>query len=107
MNKDLELLRLRRKYEIKDDDAVANINVEDALNGAIADVLGYCNRDEIIEALIPAIRDLTTIRFNQIGVEGEQARSEGGVSQEFEEGIPKRIRSQLNRHRIARARSLK
>lgn len=106
LNKELELLRLRRKYGVKAEDEMANINLEDALDGAIDDVLGYCNRDGLIDPLLTSVRDLVTIRMNKVGVEGELARSEGGVEQEFEEGIPKNIRSKLNRYRIAKVSSL-
>lgn len=73
---------------------------------AKSEVLGYCQRDDVIGDMPTAIRQLAKVRYNQEGNEGEASRSEGGISQSFEEGIPKNIRTQLSRYRIARARKL-
>ncbi len=80
--------------------------LEDDLADALTDVLDYTNRDVLIGNMSTSVKDLYIIRSNQEGNEGETARSEGGVSQSFEEGIPKRIRSKLNRYRLARMRSM-
>lgn len=76
------------------------------LNDATADALDYCNRDDLVGNIPSAVKDLYIFRKNIEGVEGETSRSEGGVSQSFEEGIPRRIRSKLNRYRVANVRSL-
>lgn len=71
---------------------------------AIEEALNYCNRDEVHVGMSTSIRDLARIRYNQEGAEGESSRSEGGVSQSYEEGIPRRVRSVLNRYRLAKVR---
>lgn len=74
----------------------------DIYEDALSESLGYCNRDEAVEGMATSIRDLAKIRYNQEGAEGETSRSEGGVSRSFEEGIPRKIRSALNRYRLAK-----
>ena len=76
--------------------------LEDIYDDAVMEALGYCNRDDIHFGMTTCIRDLAKIRYNQQGSEGELSRSEGGVSQTFEDGIPRKIRSQLNKYRVAR-----
>lgn len=75
------------------------LRLEDIYDDAVLEALNYCNVDAVDVGMSASIRDLAKIRYNQEGIEGELARSEGGVSQSFEEGIPKRIRSSLNRYR--------
>lgn len=102
--KQFEIL-LRRYKEIEKDSNEA-VLLKDDFNDAEQEALNYCNREELVIGMAASIRDLAKIRFNQRDTEGETSRSEGGVSQSFEEGIPKKIRSQLNSYRIARARKL-
>ena len=78
----------------------------DDLADALTDVLDYCNRDTLIGNMATSVKDLFIIRYNQEGNEGESSRSEGGVSQSFEIGIPQKIKSKLNRYRVAKVRSL-
>ncbi|MBO0413223.1 hypothetical protein JZO81_19380 [Enterococcus hulanensis] len=78
----------------------------DDLKDAAIDALDYCNRDVIVENMSSAIKDLYIFRRNTEGNEGETARTEGGVSQSFEIGIPKRIQAKLNRYRLANVKSL-
>lgn len=75
------------------------LRLEDIYDDAVLEALNYCNVDTVEIGMSASIRDLAKIRYNQEGIEGELSRSEGGVSQTFEEGIPKRIRSSLNRYR--------
>lgn len=103
-DKQFEIL-LRRYKEIKKPSDEADL-LRDDFNDAEQEALNYCNREELVIGMATSIRDLAKLRFNQRDVEGETSRSEGGVSQSFEEGIPKKIRSQLNGYRVARARKL-
>lgn len=102
--KQFEIL-LRRYKEIKKDSDEA-VLLKDDFNDAEQEALNYCNREELVIGMASSVRDLAKVRFNQRDVEGEIGRSEGGVSQSFEEGIPKKIRSQLNSYRLGRARKL-
>lgn len=81
--------------------------LSDDLKDALADVLDYTNQDVLIGNMVSSVKDMMIIRYNQEGNEGESSRSEGGVSQSFETGIPKKVKSKLNRYRIANVRSLR
>lgn len=65
-------------------------------------VLNYTRRDELPEALHPAVVSLALIAYNRQGTEGESSRSEGGISHSFVGGIPEEIKMQLNRFIKAR-----
>lgn len=94
---------LARKFSITEetDKAVLADDIKDSM----IDALDYCNRDTIVGNMSSAVKDIYISRKNMEGVEGETSRSEGGVSQSFEVGIPRKIRSKLNRYRIAKVRS--
>lgn len=96
---------LGRKFEITDERELQVL--EDDLNDAMSEALDYCNRDVLVGNMIFAVKDLYIFRRNIEGNEGETSRSEGGVSQSFEVGIPSRIQTKLNRYRVANVRSLK
>lgn len=83
-------------------DATEQSFLDDIYDDAAMEALGYCNRDDIHVGMSTSIRDLAKIRYNQQGSEGELSRSEGGISQTFEDGIPRKIRSQLNKYRVAK-----
>ncbi|GGC87837.1 phage head-tail connector protein [Enterococcus wangshanyuanii] len=97
--------QLERKFNITENND--KLVLADDLEDALVDCLDYCNRDTLIGNMSSSVKDLYMIRFNQEGNEGETSRTEGGVSQTFETGIPLKIRTKLNRYRIASVRSLK
>lgn len=105
-DRDKELLKFYRSIGKSDAKEVELESLIDTYDDAVSEVLDYCNRDEVIAGMATSIRDLAKIRYNQEGAEGEISRSEGGVSQSYEEGIPRRIRSVLNRYRQAKVRRL-
>ncbi|MEW7916503.1 phage head-tail connector protein [Enterococcus avium] len=94
---------LSRKFSISGETELAVL--ADDIKDAMIDALDYCNRDTIVGNMSSAVKDIYISRKNMEGVEGETSRSEGGVSQSFEVGIPRKIRSKLNRYRIAKVRS--
>ncbi len=96
--------QLALKFGLKGEDKLEILqgDLQDALN----EVLDYTGRDELIGNMQSCVKKLYVVRYNQEGNEGETSRSEGGVSQSFETGIPKDIRISLNRYRIAKVRSL-
>lgn len=94
---------LARKFSITDEESIAVL--ADDLKDAMIDALDYCNRDTVVGNMSSVIKDIYIFRKNIEGVEGETSRSEGGVSQSFEVGIPRKIRSKLNRYRVAKVRS--
>ncbi|MSD82895.1 hypothetical protein GKC32_00690 [Lactobacillus curvatus] len=80
--------------------------IADLYDDAITEILDYTNRDKMLDSMYVYAKKIAKIAFNQLDVEGETARTEGGVVQNFELGIPASIRSKLNRYRIAKVRSL-
>ncbi|KAJ76036.1 hypothetical protein M222_0739 [Enterococcus faecalis AZ19] len=96
---------LGRKFNITSETELKIL--EDDLRDATYEALDYCNRDELVGNMISAVKDLYVFKRNMEGNEGETSRSEGGVSQSFEVGIPSRIKTKLNRYRVANVRSLK
>lgn len=97
-----ELKKFIRFLGKTDASAEVKQQLEDFYDDAESEVLNYCNRDDVAIGMVTSIRDLAKIRYNQEGSEGEITRSEGGISQSYEEGIPRRIRSVLNRYRLAK-----
>lgn len=94
---------LGRKFSISGDKDTAVL--KDDIKDAMYDALDYCNRDVLVGNMASAVKDLYIFRRNTEGNEGETARTEGGVSQSFEIGIPAKIKSKLNRYRVAKVRS--
>lgn len=79
------------------DSGLVDILLEDAKEF----VLGYTNRERMIQPLEKPVRDLAVIALNRLGTEGESARSEGGISYSFNDA-PKQIYDVLDRYRLAR-----
>lgn len=70
-------------------------------------VLNECNRDDLPAGLSAAVVDLAVIAYNQLGIEGEQSHSEGGVSRSYgTNDMPPRIRAQIARYRLGTVRVL-
>ena len=98
-------VELGRKFSIKDPIAIEVL--KDDIKDAMYDALDYCNRDVLVGNMSSSVKDLYIFRRNTEGNEGETTRTEGGVSQSFEIGVPAKIRSKLNRYRVAKVRSLR
>ena len=97
-NSDLQKLKARLDITGNEQDDKLTVLLEDAMD----DVLGYTNRTEVVSGMESSIRDLAVVRWNEEGNEGESSRSEGGVSQTFETGIPKKVKEKLSRFRQGR-----
>ncbi|QAS70259.1 hypothetical protein DLJ48_06855 [Oenococcus sicerae] len=67
----------------------------------LAQVLDYTNRDKPIGNMAVYAKKLAIIAYNRNGTEGSTARIEGGVTEDFEAGIPLEIRHSLAKYRIA------
>ena len=98
-------IELGRKFSITDPTAIEIL--KDDIKDAMYDALDYCNRDVLVGNMPSSVKDLYIFRRNTEGNEGETARTEGGVSQSFEIGIPAKIQSKLNRYRVAKVRSFR
>lgn len=105
MEKLLEELLVSLKRRIRVDGVDQDELLKEYLEDAVEAVLSYCNRDDVVTGMNSAIRSLAVIYYNREGAEGEASRSEGGVSQSFEEGIPKSIKDMLSKYRIAKVRN--
>lgn len=90
---------LRRRLGT-DDDAGDELFI-DLLCDAESYVLGYTGRTEVPEVLSGVVVELAAISYNRLGVEGESAHSEGGVSISVD-SLPSRLVALLNRYRVAR-----
>lgn len=95
-----ELAKLKARLGITTTDEDLKLAV--ILEEAEDDALGYTNQKIILDGMKSAIRDLAIIRYNQEGTEGELTRSEGGISQSFEVGMPLKISLKLDRFVIGK-----
>lgn len=80
--------------------------VTDLIKEAVAQVLDYTGQKQLVGNMDIYVKKLAIINYNRLGLEGETQRSEGGVTNYLETGIPKDIRLGLNRYRIARVTRL-
>ena len=75
------------------------------LADANALMLAYLNRAELPAALENAQCQLAVLLYNRLGMEGERARSEGGVTLTVDT-LPEDVLSQLRPYRLCKAVSL-
>lgn len=80
--------------------------INDLIKEAEAQVLDYTGQKKLIGNMDVYVKKLAIISYNRLGLEGETQRSEGGVTNYLETGIPKDIRQGLNRYRIAKVTRL-
>lgn len=95
--------RLRRRLQIQDH--TQDMLLQDLLADAHALMLAYMNRDTLPAQLYPAQCQLAAMLYNRLGMEGEAARSEGGVSITVDT-LPDDIRAQLMPYRLMKAVTL-
>ena len=63
-------------------------------------LLNYKDGEELPEGCVPAVKELTLIRFNQDGVEGVSSESQSsGGSTTYLESLPKTVRQAVRRYR--------
>lgn len=92
------LTRLKRRIPDADNDHL----LSDLLADAESMIRAYTGRSEIPDVLEGAQIEIAAILYNRMGMEGESAHSEGGVSHAAD-SLPEYIRRQLNPWRLARA----
>lgn len=63
-------------------------------------LLNYKDGEELPEGCVPAVKELTLIRFNQDGVEGisSEAQSSGG-STTYMDALPDRVKRTIRKYR--------
>ena len=85
---------------------VNNALLTELVKESIAQVLDYTGQKKLVGSMDIYVKKLAVINYNRLGIEGETQRSEGGITNYLETGIPKDIRQGLNRYRIAKVTKL-
>lgn len=83
-----------------------NALLTELVKESIAQVLDYTGQKKLVGSMDIYVKKLAVINYNRLGIEGETQRSEGGVTNYLESGIPKDIRQGLNHYRIAKVKKL-
>ena len=91
--------RLERRLSLPSGDKAALL--EDLLENAGLYIMGYTGRDRVPDALLGAQTELAAAAYDRLGMEGESAHGEGGVSVTVE-SLPASQRLLLNRYRVAK-----
>lgn len=95
--------KLKLQLGIKDDEQ--NDLLELLLSNAFDYILSFCNRTALPPELKQLQLQITVIDYNRLGAEGEQGRSEGGISRTIYvlgDDFPKSIKSQLIQYRLSK-----
>ncbi len=100
MDSTLALSRLRTLLGLEDTEEDGLLAVLLMQSEALA--LAVTGRRELPEGLVPAVIELAVLRYNRRGLEGESARTEGGVTARMD-ALPEDIRRQLRTYTLARA----
>ena len=72
--------------------------ITELLSMAQEAVLDYIGRDEVPKSAESIVVKLAVIYYNRLGNEGENSRSEGGISQNFSADVPEDIKRQLRNY---------
>ena len=91
---------LRTLLGIEDDGEDALLRV--LLAQAEAEALAITGRETLPDGLRGAVVDLAVIRYNRRGTEGENQRTEVGVTAKMD-ALPEDIRRQLRQYTLAKA----
>lgn len=83
-----------------------NALLSELVKESIAQVLDYTGQKKLVGSMDIYVKKLAVINYNRLGIEGETQRSEGGITNYLETGIPKDVRQGLNRYRIAKVKKL-
>ena len=97
-----QLAKLYARLNMDKDSPDAAV-VDDMFDDAIQICLDYTG-SALSQSVLVQAKKLAIIMFNEQGVEGETSRSEGGVSQSFEVGLPAGIKQALAPYRVAKTR---
>lgn len=77
--------------------------LEDMIADSVADIRNFLNYGEnegLPEGCMPAVKQLTLIRFNQDGVEGIQSESHSsGGSTSYMDALPENVKRTIRRYR--------
>lgn len=90
----LEMLKIRLGISDEARDGLLFLLLSEAQD-AILDIIG---REELPARLISVQVELAVIAYNKQGAEGESARSEGGISRSFIDGLPDDLKQRLKNY---------
>ena len=90
----LEMLKIRLGISDETRDGLLSLLLSEAQD-AILDIIG---REELPARLISVQVELAVIAYNKQGAEGESARSEGGISRSFIDGLPDDLKQRLKNY---------
>ena len=90
----LEMLKIRLGVSDNTRDGLLSLLLSEAQD-AILDIIG---REELPARLISVQVELDVIAYNKQGAEGESARSEGGISRSFIDGLPDDLKQRLKNY---------
>lgn len=85
---------------------VNNALLTELVKESTAQALDYTGQKKLVGSMDIYVKKLAVINYNRLGIEGETQRSEGGITNYLETGIPKDIRQGLNSYRIAKVKKL-
>lgn len=96
-NKVLESLISRRGLE--NCESILKDMIQDSVS-ELRGLLNYGDEDDLPDGCIPAVKELTLVRFNRDGTEGisSEAQSSGG-STTYMEALPRVVRQAVRRYR--------
>ena len=92
---------IAKRLNITDNDLLSDLVTE-----ALVQVLDYTGQKKLVGNMDVYVKKLAVVNYNRLGIEGETQRTEGGITNYLEEGIPKDIRQGLNHYRIAKVTKL-
>lgn len=92
-----QLERLKRRIPTE----ANNELLSDMLDDAEAFILAYTGQVEIPLGLLPAQVRIAAASYNELGLEGQSSRSEGGISISLNK-FPPELVQELNRYRLAK-----
>lgn len=96
----IQSLRLRPGIEAVTDDLL-----KDFINDSIQDVKDYINysdEEELPLGCISIVKELVIIKCNRLGAEGLSGQSSSGISENYNDDIPKPLKKKLYRYRKLR-----
>lgn len=105
MADDDTLNSLYRRLDVTAGSADAQL-VSDLYEDAVATVLDFTRRTEMIGSMSVYAKQLAVVAYNRLDTEGEAQRDEGNIDRYFVNGIPQEIQRPLIRYRVATPRGL-
>lgn len=75
--------------------------VDDCIH-ELKDLLNYEETDELPEVLSGAVKELVLMKFHRMGAEGLSSVSRSGVSENYSDELPEKLRRRIYRYRKMR-----